>query len=918
MAPAASLTILYAESRPVDPRVESSAPPGEQEYGWYQSPPLPRTELRAALAETERPLGVRVVLNASTRHLTMALGGVDIVHLSLHALHDQRFVLSDEQGLADYVSAGRLARLLLPLHSEDRVPLVILATPYSHQLAPALRAAGIPAIVAVDHSHALPPAALRVFYTALYSGLADGHSPIQAFRQARRVVARHPTYGDHFHPSAPDGHALPPFSQRFRLFLAAEPQPLRPAPLPRGAMAWEEPALPATVPHPPRTFLAHGRLLAETVLALTAPQGAQLVTLVGEDGMGKSSLAAEAVQWLSIHGHFPGGIRWFRCAEIQPPLARILSPRLDELLENWPDTGEGRRLLVLDGLEALQGSLQGNERLPDLLDAALGRVGLHLLVTGQAPLGLESAERVIEVGPLSPAQGRALFAEQVGPLISSGWSGLEWDTMDHLCTLLGYSPLALRMAGAFTGQREASLLGFHDTLDTIFTETTEESATEPPVQNTLRALLSVMLGSLDSATINLFYLLGAFPSGAAPAALDMLIGADRWRTMADELRALNLVSDEGGRLFEGDVLRAISTEGLAPGDWWHVSAWYLQRTLEMHALLVPAERETLALRLFGQATPHLSPSEAMDLRRAVDFFDRELPNILAVVQFLVQVRAWTRVADLVERVHLYLRLRGLTAEQAWAAEQAVIAAERCGDSERLAQALLNKGEIALVQGRFADAERAFQESLSMFQGRQDPSPAANVLHSLGTVYLNQERLTEAEAAFQQSIALFEEVRDPFHLAAAYHNLGNVYKEDQRWADAERALRQSLTNSEAIGDQLGLAETLSVLGLVLDYQQQAEEARLVTERALEIAREARVPELEAAILWNLGSRWLERGDVIPGLRQMAACVAIERELNHPDAELDAATLRELLVEHAVDPAAIDFPLHYNLYEDDLST
>jgi tetratricopeptide (TPR) repeat protein len=909
-AVAAMLTVLYAESRPIDPRATELALTGRRGYEWYQASPLPRSELRAALGATERPFKVRVILDANPRRLAMALGGVDILHLSLFARRDQRFAMTNEHGFVDRVSTGRLARLLLNAHRGERLPLLILATPFSDQLAPALRAAGIPTIITVDHDRPMPAAVATTFYTALYGGLADGLAPIEAFRRARRAVARDPLFGDRFHPATPDGIALPPYSHRFRLFLTNEPVPLRPNPLPRGMLAWEEAPLPETVPLPPAIFAIHRRQMAETVAALAAEQGPQLVTIVGDVGTGKSSLAAEAVRWLGLHHHFPGGIRWFRCAEIQPPLARILSPRLGELLESWPDTGDGRRLLVLDGLEVLQATLVGRERVPDLLDATLGRPDLHLLVTARIPLGLEGAEHVIEVGALSPEDARKLFAARAGALASAGWGGTEWAALDDICDLLDYQPLAVSLAAGYISLQKSTLTKLRDTLaemlEGAYADDDEQEIRE--LQTPLRALLNLLLSGLDNATRNLFHLLGAFPAGAPPAALDALVGSDRWRAMAESLRAIGLASEEeGGRYFQSDTLRAVSAEGLAPGDWWHLSAWYLQRSLEMHAMLMPAERETLALRLFGQATPQLSPSEELDLRRALDFFDRELPNILAVVQFAGLVRAWTRVADLVERLHLYLRLRALTAEQAWAAEQAVIAAENSGDSERLAQALLNQGEVALVQGRFAEAERTFQESLVMFQGRQDPTPTANVLHNLGTVYLNQNRLAEAEAAFQQSVSLFEEVQDHFHLAAVYHNLGNVYKEDRRWADAERALRQSLASSESIGDQLGLAESLSVLGLVLDYQQQWEEAKLTTERALDIVRTERVPELEAAILWNLGGRLIERGEIIPGLQQLGACIALERSIGHPDAEHDAATLRGLLTEHNIAPSEIDYPL-----------
>ena len=50
--------------------------------------------------------------------------------------------------------------------------------------------------------------------------------------------------------------------------------------------------------------------------------------------------------------------------------------------------------------------------------------------------------------------------------------------------------------------------------------------------------------------------------------------------------------------------------------------------------------------------------------------------------------------------------------------------------------------------------------------------------------------------------------------------------------------------------------------------------------------------EARASWNLGVAYEELGDLAKAIEAMEVCLAFERETGHPDAELDAAKVRQL--------------------------
>src|SRR6516162_8300548 len=164
------------------------------------------------------------------------------------------------------------------------------------------------------------------------------------------------------------------------------------------------------------TFKDRHQQLAQ-ILTWLADPGTRMITVVGRRGIGKSSLAAKAVEVLastdsgcsavvnlSTRTEGPLTIEriFFTCAELAAPAEKemlyalwgtLRSPR-DKLLELFAAMGEGTHVIVLDNIED-QLSDDGHPENADLelfLDVVFrAKRAPRLLVTTQVPIDLDPA-----------------------------------------------------------------------------------------------------------------------------------------------------------------------------------------------------------------------------------------------------------------------------------------------------------------------------------------------------------------------------------------------------------------------------------------------------------------------------------------------------------------------------------------------
>ncbi|MFO0730910.1 MAG: tetratricopeptide repeat protein [Nitrospiraceae bacterium] len=116
--------------------------------------------------------------------------------------------------------------------------------------------------------------------------------------------------------------------------------------------------------------------------------------------------------------------------------------------------------------------------------------------------------------------------------------------------------------------------------------------------------------------------------------------------------------------------------------------------------------------------------------------------------------------------------------------------------KRLAETLGQLGEVNRDLGRFAEAEKVFQQALAIREKVYGPDHAetAASLTDLGELYRMQGLFTQSEALHQRAREIREKVfgADSSKVAESLNNIAVVYQEQRRYADAEPILQRALT------------------------------------------------------------------------------------------------------------------------------
>ncbi|MDP9312270.1 MAG: tetratricopeptide repeat protein [Chloroflexota bacterium] len=150
-----------------------------------------------------------------------------------------------------------------------------------------------------------------------------------------------------------------------------------------------------------------------------------------------------------------------------------------------------------------------------------------------------------------------------------------------------------------------------------------------------------------------------------------------------------------------------------------------------------------------------------------------------------------------------------------------------------AAAQLDLGTIAYLHGQYKEARRLLGESLSIVERLGDQHGRAAVLHQLGMIAQDQGQYEEARQLYDEVLPIFEQLGDQQGYAATLHQFGIMAQEQGQYEEARRLFGESLSIEERLGDQHGRALTLNQLGTIAYLQGQYEEARRLLGESLSI-------------------------------------------------------------------------------------
>jgi tetratricopeptide (TPR) repeat protein len=779
----------------------------------------------------------------------------------------------NEQGEPFPISETHLASLLRPrglravvLHSCKTAKSSLRDN--LRGMAGVLVEAGIPAVLAqqANFTYASSQQASDLFYNALCSGLGMAEATFEA-RQALALTDR------------PDW-AVPTLQAT-----AAGLLPLMDLRAPPGIAdpLLESYRLRGGLPAPTRVFVGRQWELRALRGMLESPPGSgpTVALLTGPGGVGKSTLAAQAivrygaqykaaltlscVEYTSIDlfllriGEFVEnqGVSWL-LKDTLPDPKQSTNSKIEKAVEALNESGP--LLLIVDNLESVQ---YADRTLSDpallslvqqlLTNLSNGRVLItgRYRVEGLLPRGkFASSLLPVDLDDLSHCESIQLLERH--PILAR----LSDPVREHLVDEFGGLPYVYDLLSMRAGSASLEKL-VHDIQGRLTQEREQRSSAEWQ-QVRQEAVEFVALASitafLSKAAYQLLGELSIFRHPFPLEALEQGIGVTRaeWQPLLDY--GLLRYDSNNGEYQLHSLTRRFAEGLLDEADRKRLqrkaSNWYLR---------------------YGRETSHeLSDYlEAYSLLRTSG--DSQRAGRLAL-----------NLGETLRRFGLYTLWRSLCLE--------TVGDAHTEDNVLTAVALDQLGIIAQDQGDYAEARRLYNQSQEIKERLDDQAGRARTLDNLGVIAQNQGDYAEARRLYGQSLEIEERLGDQAGRASTLHNLGNIAQNLGNYAEACRLYNQSLEIKERLDDQAGRASTLHNLGMIAQDQGDYAEARRLYGQCLEIEERLGNERDRAATLNQLGVIAQNQGDYAEAHRLYGQCLEIEERLG--DHRSRASTLRNL--------------------------
>ncbi len=621
-----------------------------------------------------------------------------------------------------------------------------------------------------------------------------------------------------------------------------------------------ESLLPANLPPPPEVdFVARegrdGRDIIERLKEVLDPQIPCLFALVGHGGVGKTTLAAEAVRHLA--DIFAGRIIW-TSAEKRADFT--FSTLLDEIAAQLGDRELSRlalekkeeavrsliaiapTLIVLDNFETVSESERAS--------------CTNFLASAQCPALITSRQsvkgaRLIYVDSMKPEEAREflekLTAQMQDPTIFTD------EVRQRIIQTADARPYVMQWVTAQIDQEaqppdvilDKLAHGEGDAAERVF----DRSYNLPQLGDDGRAALLALSLFVPSATREALAAIAGFGNDL-----------ERVNEAITNLRSLLLVKGV-------DENRRLAIEGLT-------------RTLA-HARLKENEHAEEFYRQFVTYFLDYVELHAQPTSEDFDALEINKDNIISAMNVAFNLNDWSSVMRLsdpvVKPITGMLSVRGYWDEAINRAEQAAEAAQKASDEWEFARFSGDAASIRMNRGEYEKAGQTYQRSIVTFRKLNSEENVSAYLHNLGVIAQNQGDLAEARRLYNESLEISKKLGNQSGISITLHQLAILAQEQGEREEATRLYNESLEISKKLGDQNSIASTLHELGRLAQGQGDLTEARRFYDESLEIEKKLGNQMGIARTISQIGIVLFDQGDLVNSRVYHEKSLAIRRSL-----------------------------------------
>jgi tetratricopeptide (TPR) repeat protein len=218
--------------------------------------------------------------------------------------------------------------------------------------------------------------------------------------------------------------------------------------------------------------------------------------------------------------------------------------------------------------------------------------------------------------------------------------------------------------------------------------------------------------------------------------------------------------------------------------------------------------------------------------------------------------------------------------------------EELGDRRKIAYTIGQMGRIHQEQGRYDEAIELFQQVKQLSEELRDKSSIAIALHNMGMIHQDQGRYDEAVTMYQESLKIKEELGNRSGIASTLHQLGIIHHDQGRYDEAVTMYQESLKIEEELGNRSGIASTLHQLGIIHQDRGRYDEAVTMYQESLKIKEELGNRSGIAISIGQMGWIFQAQGNYKEALRSYLNAFAIFYELNSPNKDIVGQNIMSL--------------------------